>query len=60
MNLFNIIMIIVVLAIAGFLIVRKLKKKQDEKIAQNEVNSQKENKMNIETIESDGEIFGEE
>ena len=35
-------------------------KKQDEKIAQNEVNSQKENKMNIETIESDGEIFGEE
>ena len=35
-------------------------KKQDEKIAQNEANSQKENKMNIETIESDGEIFGEE
>ena len=35
-------------------------KKQDEKIVQNEVNSQKENKMNIETIESDGEIFGEE
>ena len=35
-------------------------KKQDEKIAQNEVNSQKENKMNIETIESDGEILGEE
>lgn len=35
-------------------------KKQDEKIVQNEVNSQKENKMNIEIIESDGEVFGEE
>ena len=35
-------------------------KKQDEKIAQNEANSQKENKMNIEIIESDGEVFGEE
>ena len=35
-------------------------KKQDEKIAQNEADSQKENKMNIEIIESDGEVFGEE
>mgnify|MGYP000089227243 CR=1 FL=1 len=26
----------------------------------NGVNSQKENKMNIEIIESDGEVFGEE
>lgn len=35
-------------------------KKQDEKIARNEADSQKENKMNIEIIESDGEVFGEE
>ena len=35
-------------------------KKQDGKIARNEADSQKENKMNIEIIESDGEVFGEE
>ena len=32
MNLFNIFMIIAILAIAGFLLARKLKKKQDEKV----------------------------
>ena len=32
MNLFNIIMIVAILAIAGFIIIRRLKKKQDEKV----------------------------
>lgn len=35
-------------------------KKQEEKVAQNEENSQRQNQMNVEIVESDGEVFGEE